>query len=162
LTKDGIAGRFRAIWLKHPYVQSNFVTLHPGWPGLFDYELKRIVDANLRDDSGTSPAWNDDLDPEFRILDGELSKTARTTGMRPILLIPKSGEHIIFLCWDEARRPSEVAIDPVCDVRDMVGGPEQDQLKYQLYRSQLKNWRQYSNWLWNFLDSITVRGSGDE
>lgn len=164
LIADGIAGTFRAIWLHHPYVQSQSVFLSPGRVGLFDYELNRIIDAYFlpsRDPKReASPEWSEEADPDFSVLDGKFSRTVRTTGMRPLLLVPKSGEHIIFLCWDKADRPADVAIDPLCDVHDMVGGPEQDELRYQLYSSHLKDWRQYSKWSWSFIDAMSVMNHG--
>jgi hypothetical protein len=162
VTTDGLDHSLRRMWLRHPYVQSDTVTLHSGWNGQFAYELKRLMDFNMASErpAGGAPSgfpdWNDEIDPDFRVMDGKSSWTARQTKMRPMLLVPKSGEHIIFLCWDVVGRPPEQPLDYFCEVRDMDGGPDQDQLSYMLYRSRIADWRRYSRLLWALVDSVTL------
>lgn len=163
VTVDGPDHSVRRMWLTRPYVQSDDVALHAGWIGRFGHDLDRLIGLHMPAEKPPNgppsgiPAWNDDIDPDFRVMDGRSSWTARRTGMRPLLFVPKSGDQIFFLCWDKVSRRPEDTFDIPCDVRDMASGTsDPDQLVYQLYRSRIRDWRRYSGLLWALIDSFTI------
>jgi hypothetical protein len=161
LTDHGL--KFQPSSLKRSEIEADTILLHAGWTGLFDFELKRSVEALSGRTWSDAPrrklvyTWNDDSDPDFRIF--EARENTEETGLVPLLLprllVPKSGDRIFFQCMGPALYKGK-PLDPSCAVHDFAD-PEGDQLKYQLRYSRLKDWRRYSTWLWNFVSSLTIR-----
>jgi hypothetical protein len=100
-------------------------------------------------------SWDNERDTDFKIYSA-LGNT-QNNGFPPMLLVPKSGEEIFFQCMTPVILGGK-RLDPRCVVRDFTS-PQHDSLEYTLDYSRLKDWRRYSKWLWDYVDSITVRGT---
>lgn len=151
--------------LRRSDIHADTVTLHAGWPGLYEFELDRAVDGLTRMPWGDDArrrikyAWSNDRDPDFRVF--EAHENTDETGLTPLLLptvlVPKDGGLIFFQCVGPALYKGKPT-DPLCAVHDSTD-PEGDQLSYNLRYSRLREWRRYSTWLWNYVSSITIRES---
>jgi hypothetical protein len=156
LTDDGLKFLPRALDLKRPEYFSDHVWLQSGWPGLYASDLKRFMHSASHSDPDHKYtfAWDDERDPDFRIYSA-LGNT-QNNGNPKRLLVPKSGEEIFFECFSPV--VDGRLVDPLCSVRDYTS-PQHDGLEYDLTESRLKDWRRYSKWLWDYVNSITVRGT---
>jgi hypothetical protein len=155
LTEEGLKFNPQVPPLKWSEFYTDTVWLQPGWPGLYVSDLERFMHsvAHSDPDHKYTFAWDDESDPDFRIYSA-LGNTQKN-GYPKRLLVPKSGEEIFFECFSpvvtDGRR-----VDPLCPVRDYTDS-QHDGLEYHLKESRLKDWRRYSKWLWDYVDSITVR-----
>ena len=165
LTEHGLMFRPPPSNLKRAEIHADTVTLHAGWPGLYESDLNRAVDSLGRYPWGGDArrrityVWNDDGDSDFRVFEARENTTE--TGLTPLLLprvlVPRSGAPIFFQCVGPVLYHGELT-DPVCAVRDFTD-PEGDSLSYNLRYTRLRDWRRYSTWLWNYISSITIKES---
>ena len=88
---------------------------------------------------------------EYRIPNKELEENMPNPDE---FLKPKDGAKIFFQCarvqisFDHTQHS-----DPLCRVEDF--GRPYLMLEYNLHRSKIKEWKKYSNYLWQYVDSIT-------
>lgn len=163
VTDEGLMFQPTPPNLKRSDIHWDTVWLQPGWPGLYESDLNRAADslAKMRwsDDPKRKIAyvWNNDRDPDFKVF--EAVENTEESGLVPILLprllVPKGGEHVFFQCVGPALYQGKPT-DPLCSVRDFAD-PENDGLEYALRYTRIKDWRRYSTWLWDYVNSITVK-----
>jgi hypothetical protein len=155
LTDNGLIFLPQASALDRSQYFGDHVWLAPGWSGLNKSDLERFMDSTSRSDPDHKLpfAWDKDSDPDFDIYSA-LGNT-QNNGYPKRLLVPKTGDQIFFQCFSPVIRDGS-AIDSLCSVRDYTS-PQHDALEYDLKYSRLKNWRRYSKWLWDYVDSITLK-----
>lgn len=157
LTNEGLKFDPEGWNLKSSEVFSQYVWLQPGWSGLYKSDLERIADlvsgSPWCSDRQCTYLWDDQRDPAFRILSA--TEPTDEDGFPPTIYVPKSGDEIFFECLLPATRNGKVW-DSNCRVRDFIS-PQHDGIEYSIRYSHLSDWRRYSKWLWDYVDSITVK-----
>lgn len=150
VTKDGLRLFPRPRDVPHYTEHTDRVVLHPGHPKSFEWKLSQTVEIF----SGRSLAelsWDEDSDPNFRVL--SLARARERNDPYPAqLYVPKSGERVLFICAVPFLVLRDGTLnDPRCAVRDFTD-PSNDNIEFSLRRSSLSNWRQYSTWLWEYVN----------
>jgi len=154
--------------VKRSEVQTDTVFLHSTMPQGSDLEGK--FEQGLSISSGVWPEAdpkgvgryvpNEQRDRDFIVYEYRIGNEEAGKGSPypPEFFRPKSGAPIYFDCVKSLLKDYRTD-ETSCSVRDF--GRKNLQLHYSLSRKQIRNWKHYSDMLWQYIDAHTIPTGGN-